>query len=90
MVYDVRMATSKQVRRSVTLPPQVDRQIETIARNRRLSGNRVLVELVELGLEARKQKEKAFFELAERFRGSNNPEEVKQLGDELGRFVFGE
>ena len=84
------MATQKQVRRSVTLPPQIERQIESIARNRRLSGNRVLVELVELGLEARKQKEKAFFELAERFRSAENPTEIKQLGDELGRFIFGE
>jgi hypothetical protein len=48
------------------------------------------VRLVELGLEARKQKKKTFLELAERFRESNNPEEVKQLGSELGRFVFGE
>jgi hypothetical protein len=31
-----------------------------------------------------------FFELAERFRSTNDPTEVKQLGDELGRFVFGE
>lgn len=84
------MAASKQIRRSVTLPSQIDRQIETIAKKRRLSGNRVLVELVELGLEARKQKEKAFFELAERFRSTDNPTEVKQLGDEMGRFVFGE
>jgi hypothetical protein len=84
------MAATKQTRRSVTLPSQVDRQIESIARSRRLSGNRVLVELVELGLEARKQKEKEFFELAERFRGSSDPAEVKKLGDELGRFVFGE
>ena len=84
------MAVRKQIRRSVTLPQQLDRQIETIARNRRLSGNRVLVELVELGLETRNQKEKAFFELAERFRNSKDAEEVKQLGDELGRFVFGE
>lgn len=60
-----------------------------MAKNRRLSGNRVLLELVELGLEARKEREKAFFELAERFRDSTDPEEVKQLGDELGRFVFG-
>lgn len=90
MVYDEKMATQKQVRRSVTLPPQIERQIESIARNRRLSGNRVLVELVELGLEARKQKEKAFFELAERFRSAENPTEIKQLGDELGRFIFGE
>lgn len=90
MVYASNMKMTKQVRRSVTLPQQVDRQIETIAKNRRLSGNRILVELVELGLEARSQKEKAFFELAERFRNSKDPEDVKQLGDELGRFVFGE
>lgn len=74
----------------MTLPSQVDKQIEAIAKNRRLSGNRVLVELVELGLDARKQKEKAFFELAERFRDCDDPKQVKQLGDELGRFVFGE
>lgn len=90
MVYDACMPPSKQVRRSVTLPPQVDKQIEKIARHHRLSGNRVLVELVELGLEARKQKEKAFFDLAKRFRDSHDSEEVKKLGDELGRFVFGE
>ena len=41
-------------------------------------------------IEATKQKEQAFFELAERFRSSKNPDEIKQLGDELGRFVFGE
>lgn len=84
------MVATKQVRRSVTLPQQVDRQIEAIAKHRRLSGNRVLVELVELGLEAQKHKEKAFFDLAERFRNSQDPEEVRKLGDEMGRFVFGE
>ena len=84
------MAKTEQVRRSVTLPSRVDRQIEAIARKRRLSGNRVLVELVEIGLEARQQKEAAFFDLAKRFRDSNDPEETKRLGDELGRMVFGE
>lgn len=84
------MATTKQVRRSITLPSQVDKEIEAIAKKRRLSGNHVLLELVEMGLEARKQKEKAFFELAERFRESDDPEQVKRLGDELGRFVFGD
>ncbi len=90
MVYNACMAATKQVRRSVTLPSQVDKEIEALAKKRRLSGNRVLVELVEMGLEARKQKEKVFFELAERFRETNDPKQVKQLGDELGRFVFGE
>lgn len=84
------MATSKHVRRSVTLPAPIARQVESIASRKRLSDNRVLVELIELGIEASKQKEKAFFELAERFRASKDPAESKQLGDELGRFVFGE
>ncbi len=48
------------------------------------------MELIELGIEASKQKEKAFFELAERFRASKDSEEAKQLGDRLGRFVFGD
>jgi len=84
------MAITKQVRRSVTLPKPLAKQVESIASRRRLSDNRVLVELIELGIEASKQKEKAFFELAERFRASKDPIESKQLGDELGRFVFGE
>ena len=84
------MARTQQVRRSVTLPSQVDKQIEAIARKRRLSGNRVLVELVESGLEARRQKEEAFFELAKRFREADDPEEAKRLGRELGRMIFGE
>jgi hypothetical protein len=45
---------------------------------------------MEQGIEAQKQKEKAFFQLAERFRTASDPEQVKRLGDELGRFVFGE
>ncbi len=84
------MPTAKQVRRSLTLPAQVAKQVESMAKRRRLSDNRVLVELIELGIEAQREKEKAFFELAERFRASQDAEEVKRLGDQLGRFVFGE
>jgi hypothetical protein len=61
-----------------------------MAKQRRLSDNRVLVELIEQGIEARKRKERAFFELAERFREERDPEQVKRLGDALGRMVFGE
>jgi len=90
MVYTGAMATTKQVRRSVTLPAQIAQQVDRLAKRRRLSDNRVLLELIEQGIEATKQKEQTFFELAERFRSSKNPDEVKRLGDELGRFVFGE
>lgn len=84
------MSNSKQVRRSVTLPGPVAKQIQGIAKRRRLSDNRVLLELIELGIEASRQKEQEFFELAERFRASNDPNEAKRLGDKLGRMVFGE
>jgi hypothetical protein len=49
----------------------------------------MLVELVEDGMEAQKRKQQQFFDLAERFRGTTDPEEAKRLGDELGRMVFG-
>ncbi len=84
------MATIKLVRRSVSLPTPIAKQVERLAKSQRSSDNRVLVELIELGIEARKQKEKVFFELAERFRAASDPEKAKSLGDELGRMVFGE
>jgi len=74
----------------VTLPTRLAEQVDRIARKRHLSDNRVLVGLVEQGLEAEKEKEKAFFSLAERFRAAADPKEVKQLGDEMGRFIFRE
>jgi hypothetical protein len=84
------MATTKQVRRSITLPREVAKQVEAISKQRRLSDNRVLVELIEQGIQAEKEKEKVFFDLAQRFREAHDPKEVQQLGDQLGRFVFGE
>jgi hypothetical protein len=84
------MATPKKVRRSITLPAPIAQQINRIAKRRRLSDNRVLVELIEEGIEAQREKEKAFFQLAEKFRAASDPELVKRLGDEMGRFVFGE
>ncbi|MGH9407772.1 MAG: hypothetical protein ACRD3D_18270 [Terriglobia bacterium] len=83
-------ASAKHVRRSVTLPREVAKKVDAAAKRRRLSDNRVLVELIEEGLKAREQKQRAFFDLADRFRAASDPEDVKGLGDELGRFVFGD
>ena len=82
------MPATKHVRRSVSLPAPIAKQVGRIAKSERSSDNRVLVELIELGIEARKQKEKAFFELAERFRNASDPKEAKRLGDEMGLMVF--
>ncbi len=72
------------------MPREIAKQVETMSKQRRLSDNRVLVELIEERTQARREKERAFFELAKRFREANDPKEVQQLGDQLGRFVFGE
>ncbi len=80
---------NKSVRQSVTLPVNVAAQVRSMARSRRLSANRMLVELVENGLAAEERKQREFFDLAERFRSATDPEEVKRLGDQMGRMVFG-
>ena len=72
----------------MSLPAPIAKQVDRMAKSQRLSDNRVLVELIELGIEARKQREKTFVELAERFRNASDPEEAKRLGDELGLLVF--
>ena len=48
-----------------------------------------MVDLIEKGLEAEKRREQEFFDLAERFREANDPDEIKRLGDEMGKMVFG-
>jgi len=60
-----------------------------MAKTRRLSAARMLVELIENGIETEKRKQQEFFELAERFRDEKDPDAAKRLGDELGRLVFG-
>ena len=80
---------NKVVRQSVSLPAKVAAQVRTMARSRRLSANRMLVGLIENGIEAEERKQQEFFDLAERFRSATDSEEAKRLGDRLGRMVFG-
>ena len=77
------------VRQSVSLPANVAVQVRRLAKARRLSANRMLLELIENGMEAEKRKQQEFFALAERFRNATDPEEIKRLGDQMGRMVFG-
>jgi predicted transcriptional regulator len=85
------MRTSKRVvRQSVGLPADTARKVRSLAKKRRLSANRVIVQLVEEGIEAEKRKQREFYELAERFRAATDPKDVERLGDDLGRMVFGD
>ncbi len=80
--------TEKVVRQSVSLPPKLAKQVGNMAKNRKLSTNRMLVELIENGIDAEKRRREEFFALAERFRNERDPEEAERLGGELGRLIF--
>ncbi|MGB7591201.1 MAG: hypothetical protein WCD04_03925 [Terriglobia bacterium] len=91
LVYNgVMRAPDKVVRQTVGLPADTARQVRSLAKQRRLSANRIIVELVEEGIEAQKRKQREFFELAERYRAATDPKDVARLGDDLGRMVFGD
>jgi len=82
-------AVEKFVRQSVSLPAKTAVEVRTMAKFRRVSATRMMVELIESGIESEKRRQQAFCELAERFRKEKDPEAAGRLGDQLGRMVFG-
>lgn len=91
MVYSGSMPSAeKQVRQSVSLPARVASRVRSLAKTNRTSANRIIVELIESGLEAQEQEKKRFLEIADRLTRSRDPEEQKQLKEVLARMTFGE
>ncbi len=80
----------KPVRQSVSLPAHVARRVKSLAKTSSTSANRIIVDLIECGIEAREQERKRFFELADRLADSRNAEDQKRLKEELARLTFGE
>ncbi len=83
-------AQETAVRQSVSLPTGVARRVQALAKRQRMSANRVIVDLIESGLEAQEREKKEFFELADRLAHSSEPSEQKRLKEELARMTFGE
>lgn len=80
----------KPVRQSVSLPQGIARRVKSLARSSRTSANRILVELIESGLEARDQERNRFLDLADCLARSRDPEEQSRLKEELARMTFGD
>jgi len=80
----------KPVRQSVSLPGRLARQVKSLAKNRRLSTSRILVELIEAGIESREAEKQRFFSLAERLTASTDQAEQRHIQAELARMTFGE
>jgi len=62
--------------------PRELRKVQTLAKVRRTSANRALVELIESGLESKEAEKRRFFELSEKLAASTD--------GELRRMTFGE
>jgi hypothetical protein len=80
----------KSVRQSVTLPARVARRVKSRAKTSNTSANRIIVELIESGIEARQQERKRFLELADRLARSRDVAEQSRLKEELAVLTFGE
>jgi hypothetical protein len=82
--------TERPVRQSVSLPARLARRVRTIAKNRKTSANRVLLELIETGIESKESEKSKFFELADQLSATSDPLERKRIKEILARMTFGE
>jgi DNA-binding MarR family transcriptional regulator len=78
------------VRQSVSIPERIARRVRGLAKAQRSSANRVLVSLIEAGLESKEAEKARFFALAKRLTESQDPNEREKLKRELARMTFGE
>ncbi len=81
---------AKSVRQSISLPPRVARRVQVLAQRKKASTNRVIVDLIESGLNAQEQEKKRFLDLADRLARSADAAEQKHLKEELAHLTFGE
>ena len=80
----------KAVRQSVSLPSPLAKRVKALAKNRKVSSNRILVELVETGLRSKEEEKRRFLELADRLSTSTDAKEQQELKEQLARMTFGE
>lgn len=91
MVYNYSMGTiEKAVRQSVSLPSPLAKRVKALAKKRKVSSNRILVELVETGLRSKEEEKRRFFELTDRLSTSTDAKEQQELKEQLARMTFGE
>ena len=64
-------------------------QSQALAKTEKTSANRVLVELIEVGLASKEAEKERFFALASRLSESPDPAEREKLKKELARMTFG-
>jgi hypothetical protein len=78
------------VRQRVSLPARIAKRVLALAENKKTSASRVLVDLIETGLQAKEAQHKRFFEITDRLAEAADPAERKRLQEELASMTFAE
>lgn len=82
--------TERTVRQSVSIPTGIARRVRALAKTRKTSANRVLVDLIEAGLQSKEAEKERFFLLVSRLAESSDAGERQRLKEELARMTFGD
>jgi hypothetical protein len=82
--------SAKAVRQSISIPTRIVKHVRAIAKSRKASANRVLVDLIEAGLQAKAAEKKQFFALAARLSETSDSAERLRIKKELARITFGD
>ena len=80
----------KAVRLSVTIPAPIANRVRAIAKTRKTSSNRILVDLLEAGIQSKDAEKERFLAIANQLSESSDPAEGQRLKKELARMTFGE
>ena len=82
--------TQRIIRQSVSIPAGVAKRVRKLAKARKTSANRVLVDLIEAGLQSKEAEKERFFLLATQLTKTSNAAERQRLKEELARMTFGD
>jgi hypothetical protein len=82
--------SDKVVRKSISIPERIAHRVRGLAKAQKTSANRVLVDLLEAGLESKATEKARFFALADQLSESHDPKRREKLKRELARMTFGE
>jgi len=82
--------TERTIRQSVSIPKGVAKRVRALAKTRRTSANRVLVDLIEAGLKSKETEKERFLSLVNRLTQAEDAGEKRRLKEELARMTYGE
>jgi hypothetical protein len=85
-----RSVATLSIRQRVSLPARIAKRVLALAETKKTSASRVLVDLIETGLQAKEAQHQRFFEVTDRLAETSDPAERKRLQEELARMTFAE